>query len=58
MAKAAKKDPEFIAESGKANMEIKPLGGELLQQLAIEVTQAPPERLARAKELIGRADSK
>jgi hypothetical protein len=39
-------------------MDIKPLGGEALQELAIEVAQAPPERLARAKQLIGRAEAK
>ena len=25
------KDPDFLAEAGKANMDIKPLGGEALQ---------------------------
>ena len=55
---ATMKDPDFLAEAGKANMDIKPLGGEALQALAIEVAQAPPERLARAKQLIGRAEAK
>ena len=35
-------------------MEIKPLNGDDLQRLATEVAQAPAERLARAKELIGK----
>ena len=55
---ATMKDPEFLAEAGKASMDIKPLAGEALQQLATEVAQAPPERLERAKELIGRAGVK
>ena len=48
------KDGEFLAEAGKASMDIKPLAGEPLQQLAAEVAQAPAERLNRAKELIGK----
>ena len=47
------KDPEFLADAAKLNMDIKPLAGEELQKIAIEVVQSPPERLARAKELIG-----
>ncbi len=35
-------------------MDIKPLAGEALQQLATEVAQAPARGLTRAKELIGR----
>ena len=46
-------DPAFLAEAAKLNMDIKPLGGDEMQKIAIEVAQAPPERLARAKELIG-----
>src|SRR5262249_38663968 len=46
-------DPEFLAEAAKLNMDIKPLPGEDLQKIAIEVVQARPEDLARAKELIG-----
>jgi tripartite-type tricarboxylate transporter receptor subunit TctC len=47
------KDPEFLAEAAKLNMDIKPLGGEELQRIAIDVVQSPPEGLTRAKELIG-----
>jgi hypothetical protein len=46
-------DPEFLTEAARLNMEIKPLAGEELQRIAIEVAQAPPEAIARAKELIG-----
>jgi tripartite-type tricarboxylate transporter receptor subunit TctC len=52
------KDPQFLAEAGKASMDIKPLSGEAVQELATEVAQAPPERLERAKELIGKAGTK
>jgi tripartite-type tricarboxylate transporter receptor subunit TctC len=48
-------DPEFLAEAGKASMDIKPLAGEALQSLASEVAQAPAQGLTRAKQLIGRA---
>ena len=47
------KDPDFLAEAAKLNMDIKPLGGDELQRIAIDVVQSPPEGLARAKELIG-----
>jgi tripartite-type tricarboxylate transporter receptor subunit TctC len=47
------KDPDFLADAAKLNMDIKPLAGEELQKIAIGVVQSPPERLARAKELIG-----
>jgi tripartite-type tricarboxylate transporter receptor subunit TctC len=51
---ATMKDAEFLAEAAKASMDIKPMSGEALQQLATEVAQAPAEGLTRAKELIGR----
>ena len=46
------KDAEFLAEAAKLNMEVKPLPGEVLQTLAKEVAQFPPDGLARAKDLI------
>jgi hypothetical protein len=49
------KDPAFLAEAAKLNMDIKPLGGAELQRIAIEVVQSPPAGLARAKELTGAA---
>jgi tripartite-type tricarboxylate transporter receptor subunit TctC len=48
-------DAAFLAEAAKLNMDIKPLGGAELQRIAVEVVRAPPEYLARAKELIGAA---
>src|SRR5262249_47667534 len=47
------RDPEFLAEAARANMDIKPLSGEEMQRIAIEVVSSRPEDLARAKELIG-----
>jgi len=46
------KDPEFLAEAMRLNMDIKPLGGAELQRIATDVVQSRPEDLARAKELI------
>jgi tripartite-type tricarboxylate transporter receptor subunit TctC len=46
-------DPEFLAETAKQNMEIKPLAGEALQKIATDIVQSPPEGLARARELTG-----
>ena len=50
---ATMRDPEFLAETSRLSMEIKPVAGEELQRLAVDVAQAPPAALARAKELIG-----
>ena len=50
---ATMKDAEFLAEATKLNMDIKPLGGAEMQKIAVDVVQASPESLARAKELIG-----
>jgi tripartite-type tricarboxylate transporter receptor subunit TctC len=47
------KDPEFLAEAARLNMDIKPLAGTELQRIATDVVRSRPEDLARAKELIG-----
>jgi tripartite-type tricarboxylate transporter receptor subunit TctC len=47
------KDPEFLAEAARLNMDIKPLAGTGLQKIATDIVQSRPEDLARAKELIG-----
>jgi len=49
------KDAAFLAEAAKLNMDIKPLGGRELQKIAADIVNSPPERLARAKELLGAA---
>jgi hypothetical protein len=48
-------DPEFLSDAARINMGIKPVRGEELQKLAIEIAQSPPEAIARAKELTGTA---
>src|SRR5262245_7353024 len=47
------KDPEFLAEAARLNMDVKPLAGTELQRIATDVVRSRPEDLARAKELIG-----
>jgi tripartite-type tricarboxylate transporter receptor subunit TctC len=47
------KDPEFLAETARLNMDIKPLGGAELQRIATDIVQSRPEDQARVKELIG-----
>ena len=47
------KDPEFLSEAARLNMDIKLLAGTELQRIATDVVRAQPEDLARAKELIG-----
>jgi hypothetical protein len=51
-------DPEFMADANKAAMDIKPLAGEPLQDLAIGVVRTPPAGLQRAKDLIGKTGTK
>lgn len=46
------KDPEFIAEAEKLNLDIKPLSGERIQKIATQTVSAPQSVIARAKELI------
>jgi tripartite-type tricarboxylate transporter receptor subunit TctC len=45
-------DQAFLADAARSAMEIKPLTGEALQQIAADAAQVPPDALARAKELI------
>jgi tripartite-type tricarboxylate transporter receptor subunit TctC len=47
------RDPEFLAEAARLNMDIKPLPGTELEKIATDVVQSRPEDVARAKELIG-----
>jgi tripartite-type tricarboxylate transporter receptor subunit TctC len=46
------KDPAFLDDAARSNMEVKPLSGEALQRIAADAAQFPPDGLARAKELI------
>jgi len=46
------KDAEFLTEAKRLNLDIRPMAGVDLQELATAVTRAPPEIVARAQELM------
>jgi tripartite-type tricarboxylate transporter receptor subunit TctC len=46
------KDPEFLAEAEKANLEITPVDGPAIQKLVTEIYQTPPEIAARAAQVL------
>ena len=43
------KDPAFLAEAEKLQIEILPMTGEALQKLVSELAATPPEIVARVK---------
>jgi tripartite-type tricarboxylate transporter receptor subunit TctC len=45
------KDPEFLADAEKQKMDVNPIAGEKLQQLAIDVSTASEDVVARATAL-------
>jgi tripartite-type tricarboxylate transporter receptor subunit TctC len=49
---AAMKDPEFIAEAAKLNIEIDPVSGEAMQKSVANVLATPQSVLERAKPLL------
>jgi tripartite-type tricarboxylate transporter receptor subunit TctC len=49
---AAIKDPELLNEAKKSKMEVDPVSGEELEQLAQKIIDQPPEVLARVKKLL------
>ncbi len=49
---ATMKDPEFIAEAAKTQMDMSPSTGEAAQKIAEGIVNTPPEIAARAKQLI------
>ncbi len=49
---ATMKDPDFIADAGKAQMEIEPLSGERIDALLARAYDAPKDVIARATELV------
>src|SRR6202050_4091873 len=49
---AAVKDPAFLAEAATAKLDIDPLGGEDVQALVDEVSQTPPDVVARVREAL------
>ena len=46
------KDPDFLAEAAKAQMDMSPATGEESQKSADAIVNTPPDVLARAKELV------
>jgi hypothetical protein len=47
---ATMKDPEFLAEAKKANLDINPEDGATLQQNVNEILQLEPALIAKLKE--------
>jgi tripartite-type tricarboxylate transporter receptor subunit TctC len=52
------KDPEFISEAEKLQVEVTPKTGETLQKLATEVSRTPPDLIELSKKLIEPKDVK
>ena len=52
------KDPKFIEETQKAHMDIKPLSGAELQDVASRIASPPPAIIAKVKEAIEVKDVK
>src|SRR5580704_15982548 len=50
---ATVRDPEFLAEADKADMDISPMTGEDSQKIADSIVNTPPDVLGRAKVLLG-----
>jgi tripartite-type tricarboxylate transporter receptor subunit TctC len=47
------KDPEFLAEAEKSQMDILPMRGEDAQKIADSIVNTPPAIVARAKAILG-----
>ena len=50
---ATMKDPQFLAEADKAQMDVSPMRGEDAQKIADAIVDTPPDVVARAKILLG-----
>jgi tripartite-type tricarboxylate transporter receptor subunit TctC len=55
---ATMKDPAFLAEAEKLQIEILPMTGEALQALVSELAATPPEVVARVKAALDAPASK
>jgi tripartite-type tricarboxylate transporter receptor subunit TctC len=49
---ATMKDPAFLAEAAKTNMDISPAPGEVAQSVAAAIANTPPAVVARAKAIL------
>jgi tripartite-type tricarboxylate transporter receptor subunit TctC len=48
----AVKDPDFLVDAGKANLEIAPASGEEIEQSIGSLFKTPPDVVAKLKEVI------
>ena len=47
------KDPEFLADAKKSNIDISPIDGDAILKLIAEAQKTPKEVLARFKAMVG-----
>ncbi|HEY4135830.1 MAG TPA: tripartite tricarboxylate transporter substrate-binding protein [Alphaproteobacteria bacterium] len=50
---ATMKDPGFLAEAAKVDVEVNPVSGKELQELTEQIFKTPPEVVARMRQLLG-----
>jgi tripartite-type tricarboxylate transporter receptor subunit TctC len=55
---AVMKDPEFIADAKKQNLEVDPVSGPEIQALVEKIYSSPPEVIQRAKAVLDEASKK
>jgi tripartite-type tricarboxylate transporter receptor subunit TctC len=55
---ATMKDPEFLAEAQKLQLEIEPMSGETLQAMVSKVAATPPAVVAQVRDALARAGRK
>ena len=46
------KDPDFLSDAGKANLEIAPASGEEIEQSIQNMFKTPPAVVAKLKEVL------
>jgi tripartite-type tricarboxylate transporter receptor subunit TctC len=50
---ATLKDPQFLAEAAKAQIDITAMSGEEAQEIAVSIVNTPPDVITRAKAVLG-----
>ena len=55
---ATMKDPEFLAEAAKLQLEIEPMTGEVLQDMVAKLTGTPPAVVQQVREALASAGKK
>jgi tripartite-type tricarboxylate transporter receptor subunit TctC len=50
------KDPAYLAEAKKINMEVQPMGPEAISKLVDEILRTPPSVIERARQVLGVAN--